>query len=86
MNIDSLKQIFSREARLKAAFRAIHSDMSAMDADSKALKTNVNEWIVHLDRENRHLKEEVVELKARLGRLQSFIERKDIDDLSLLRL
>ncbi|MFC1723518.1 hypothetical protein ACFL0V_05245 [Nanoarchaeota archaeon] len=79
----NIKQFLSSNARLKAAFQAIHTDMSVLNENHEALKRSSNEWIHFLDRENRYLKNRVDALETKLSRLSGLVEN---DKLRLLDL
>ena len=82
MNMN-IKDFLSRDARLKAAFQAIHTDMSVLNENNEALKRSSSEWIHFLDRENRYLQNRVDELEAKLSKLTTQVEN---DRLRLLDL
>ncbi len=77
-----IKNFFGKEARLKDAFMAVKVDMDDLDMKQDAFKDSANEWIIHLNQENR-------ELKARLGQLEQKsgqkVERMQESNIEVLR-
>lgn len=76
--VNKIRQFLSKEQKLKSAFHAIHVDMSMIENQNKALQQNMNEWIMHLNRENKELKEQVKLLEAKLDKLASVVDRRQL--------
>ncbi len=77
-----MKQLLSKEQRLKAAFGAIHADMRDLQHDHKSLKLSTNDWIVYLDNQNRQLKQRVLELEEKMASMSASV---DSNRLSMLK-
>ena len=77
-----LKNIFDKDKRLKAAFRAVKADKDILEEQLNALKDSANEWIMFLDQENRHLKMRLKEIEKKLNCVETSFEK---EQLSVLR-
>jgi hypothetical protein len=82
MNLKDLQSAFSKESRLKSAFRAVRIDMDLLNEKNDTLKQSANDWIVFLSHENQELKTRVKELERKL----SVVERSvDHEKMAILR-
>ena len=63
----------TKEQRLKAAFNAVHEDLSQQRQEHAALKHNMNGWILHLQQENSILRQELLDMKQKMSFL---VEKK----------
>lgn len=77
-----LKNLFSKDKRLKAAFRAVKADKDILEEQLNALKDSTNEWIMFLDQENRLLKMRLKETEKKLNSAENMFEK---EQLSVLR-
>ncbi|MBW2997614.1 hypothetical protein KY349_04705 [Candidatus Woesearchaeota archaeon] len=77
-----LKNLFNKDKRLKAAFRAVKTDKDILEEQLNALKDSTNEWIMFLDQENRHLKMRLKDTEKKLNSADNLFEE---EQLSVLR-
>ena len=50
--------------KIKRSFKAVKRDMNA-------LKANVSEWVIYLNKNQKEMKYEILELKQRVRKLES---------------
>ena len=66
--------MFAFEKNVSKAFRKVGRDFTA-------LKSNLNEWVLFLNGNQRELKMRVIELERRLERVESRLESREIEVL-----
>jgi len=66
--------MFAFEKNVSKAFRKVGRDF-------KSLKSNLNEWVLFLNGNQRELKMKVMELERRLERIESRLETREIEVL-----
>ena len=76
-----MKLFKSKDKRLKAAFKAVKTDMDLLEENDKTLKDSVNEWVMFLDQENRALKIRTKELEKRLDMISNALNEEQLSVL-----
>ncbi|MBW2965238.1 hypothetical protein KY363_07310 [Candidatus Woesearchaeota archaeon] len=74
MDIKDIKTAFSKDSRLKSAFRAVKIDLDLMNEHQSALKNSTHEWTVFLYHENQGLKKRLADLERKTQQLERAVD------------
>ncbi|MFH1063687.1 MAG: hypothetical protein V1729_01255 [Candidatus Woesearchaeota archaeon] len=77
-----IKDFFGNEAKLKNAFMAVKADMDCLEMTQDVFKDSANEWIMHLDMENKALKARLEQLEQKMD---TRVERVLESNIEVLR-
>lgn len=82
MELKDIKTAFSKDSRLKSAFRAIKVDMDLLNENQNALKNSSHEWTIFLFHENQEMKKRLADLERKTQLLERAV---DFEKTAILR-
>lgn len=65
----------NKNTKIKVAFSAVKQDISTLNTNVQAIKSNTNDWIMYLNAENKNLQVKVIQLEAQIKAMQDLIVR-----------
>lgn len=76
MDLKDIKSAFSKDSKLKSAFRAVKIDMDLLNEKSDSLKLSTHEWTLFLHHENQELKRRVRDLERKTQMLERSVDHE----------